>query len=163
MIAATDASLRAMVLIAAPAKTGRAIAAQQRRDAIDHDASIPPAQRDSIFAALERASEVVYAQPGWTHFYVNYDPLSVASRVRLPTLILQGETDTQVTPDHATILAGALRARGNRDVSVRTFANMNHLMLDDPSGNVGGYGKLPSYAVRRDFLGALSDWLASKL
>ena len=61
MIAATDASLRAMVLIAAPAKTGRAIAARQRRYAIDHDASIPTAQRDSIFAALERASEIVYA------------------------------------------------------------------------------------------------------
>ena len=39
----------------------------------------------------------------------------------------------------------------------------NHLMLEDASGNPNGYGKLPSYAVRRDFLGAIVDWLASTL
>ncbi|MBC7671722.1 MAG: hypothetical protein H7247_04805 [Polaromonas sp.] len=46
---------------------------------------------------------------------------------------------------------------------MRTFPRMNHLMLDDPSGDSGGYGKLPSYAVRRDFLGVLADWLASNM
>ena len=111
----------------------------------------------------EREAEAVYAQPGWVNFFAHHDPLAVARRVRVPTLILQGETDTQVTPEQATMLAGALRAGHNRDVSVRTFPHMNHLMLDDPSGDFGGYGKLPSYRVRRDFLGALADWLASRL
>jgi hypothetical protein len=40
---------------------------------------------------------------------------------------------------------------------------MNHLMLDDPSGDPAGYGGLPSYRLRRDFLGALADWLAHEL
>jgi len=31
------------------------------------------------------------------------------------------------------------------------------------SGDPNGYGKLASYAVRRDFLGVLADWLASTL
>ena len=48
-------------------------------------------------------------------------------------------------------------------MTLLTFPRMNHLLLDDASGDFNGYGKLPSYAVRRDFLGALADWLVSKL
>lgn len=106
---------------------------------------------------------MVYAQPGWIKFYVNYDPLVAARQVHAPTLILQGETDTQITPEQAGTLAAAMRDGGNRHVTVRTFPRMNHLMLEDASGNPNGYGQLPSYAVRRDFLGALADWLASTL
>jgi Dipeptidyl aminopeptidases/acylaminoacyl-peptidases len=163
MIAATDPALRALVLIAAPARSGRAIASEQRRYAIDHDTSIPPSIRDSLFATREREAEAVYAQPGWVHFYVNHDPIAVARRVHVPTLILQGETDRQVTSTHAPLLASALRAGGNRHVYVRAFPRMNHLMLDDPSGDFNGYARLPSYRVRRDFLGALTDWLVLRL
>jgi uncharacterized protein len=163
MIAATDRALRAIVIVAGPAKTGRAIASLQRRYAIEHQPSIPPAKRDSVFDAAERASEKVYAQPGWIHFWINYDPLPTARRVATPTLILQGETDTQVTPEQAGELAAAMRAGGNRNVTALTFPRMNHLMLEDASGDPSGYGKLASYSVRRDFLGALADWLARTL
>ena len=164
MIAATDRRLRAMVIVAGPAKTGRAIAAFQRRYAIAHEPSIPASKRDSIFEAAERASESVYAEPGWIHFWINYDPLPTARRVATPTLILQGETDTQVTPEQAGALAAAMRAGGNRNVTVRTFPRMNHLMLEDASGDPNGYGRLASsYSLRRDFLGALADWLSRSL
>ena len=163
MIAVTDPALRAMVLVAAPAKTGRAISSYQRRYLIEHEPSIPVAKRDSVFAETEKAVEVASAAPGWINFIMSYDPLVAARHVRTPTLVLQGETDTQVTPEQAGTLAAAMRAGGNRRVTLRTFPRMNHLMLDDPSGDKGGYGKLPSYAVRRDFLGVLADWLASTL
>ena len=163
MIGMTDSALHALVLIAGPARTGRAIVSFQRRYHIDHDPSILPQTRDSVFAAAEKASEVEYTVPGWGNFFVNYDPLIAARRVRAPTLILQGETDTQITPEQAGMLAAAMRAGGNRQVTVRTFPRMDHLLLDDASGDFNGYGKLPSYAVRRDFLGALADWLVSKL
>jgi dipeptidyl aminopeptidase/acylaminoacyl peptidase len=163
MIAATDRRLRAMVIVAGPAKTGRAIASLQRRYAIAHEPSIPASKRDSIFAAAERASESVYAEPGWIHFWINYDPLPTARKVVTPTLILQGETDTQVTPEQAGALAAAMRAGGNRNVTLRTFPRMNHLMLEDASGDPNGYGQLASYSLRRDFLGALADWLIRTL
>jgi uncharacterized protein len=101
--------------------------------------------------------------PGWLHFFADYDPLVAARRVRAPTLILQGATNRQVAPEQAQALADAMRAGGNRRVVVRTFARMNHLMLDDPSGSPRGYATLPSMRVRRDLLGALADWLARTL
>jgi fermentation-respiration switch protein FrsA (DUF1100 family) len=101
--------------------------------------------------------------PGWLHFFADYDPLVTARRVRSPTLILQGATDRQVSPDQAATLAGAMRAAGNRRVVVRTFPRMNHLMLEDPSGSPRGYAALPSMRVRRDMLGALADWVVRTL
>lgn len=163
MIAASDPALRAIALVAAPAKTGRAISAVQRRWAIDHDSAIAPSARDSVYARSEIEVERVFAAPGWLHFFAEYDPLPTARRVRARTLILQGETDRQVTMDQAAMLADAMRQGGNRNVTLRTFPRMNHLMLDDASGDPGGYQHLSSYEIRRDFLGALVDWLAANL
>jgi dipeptidyl aminopeptidase/acylaminoacyl peptidase len=68
-----------------------------------------------------------------------------------------------VPPDEARRLAAALRAGGNRRVTLRTFPRMNHLMVDDPSGDPRGYARLPSYEVRRDLLGVLAEWVARTL
>lgn len=163
MIAATDSTLHAIVLIAGPSKTGRAISAFQRKYLIDHDAAIPVARRASLLAESDRAVEKLFATPGWYQFWADHDPLATARNVRIPTLILQGETDTQITPEQAGELAAAMRAGGNRNTTVRLFPHMNHLMLEDASGDAKGYGTLSSYAVRRDFLGVLADWLAATM
>lgn len=163
MIAVTDTTVRAIVLIAGTAKTGRAISTFQRRNAVEHDATIAPAMRDSVMRSSNRAVEALFTAPGWYHFFADYDPIPTAGRVRAPTLILQGETDQQVPPEQADALADAVRAGGNRHVTLRTFPRLNHLLLEDASGDPGGYGARFSYAVRRDFLGVLADWLARML
>ncbi|MEO8623647.1 MAG: alpha/beta hydrolase [bacterium] len=163
MIGATDTSLHALVIIAGTARTGRAISSFQRRYQIENSPAIAPDKRDSLMMVSDREVEKVFATPGWWHFFADYDPLPAAGRVKAPTLILQGETDTQVTPEQASMIAVAMRAGGNRNVTVRTFPRMNHLMLEDSSGDPSGYKTLSSYGVRRDFLGALADWLARTL
>lgn len=163
MIAATDARLKGIALIAGPSRSGRAISAYQRRYAIEHDQAIPAMRRAEALVRSDRAVDSIFATPGWLRFWADYDPLPTARRVRIPTLILQGKTDRQVTWDQASELAAALRAGGNRNVTVRTFPRMNHLMLDDASGDPRGYERLASHAVRRDLLGVLADWLTRVL
>ncbi len=163
MVAAADSRLRAIVLIAGTASRGRRIADDQIRSLFARDTTMPRARRDSLLALALRQADSAYAAPGWLHWFAGYDPLPTARRVRVPTLILQGETDRQVPAAEAGRLAAAMRAGGNRRVTVRTFPRMNHLMLDDPSGDVRGYGALKNLRVRRDLLGALADWLATTL
>jgi len=163
MVAATDSAIRALVLIAAPAERGRQILAAQQRMLIGGDITLSPAERQAALARSARATDSLAALPGWLHFFAEYDPLVTARRVRAPTLILQGATDRQVSPEQAQTLADAMRAAGNRRVLVRTFPRMNHLMLEDPSGSPRGYGTLPSMRVRRDMLGALADWVTRTL
>jgi uncharacterized protein len=164
MVAATDPSLRAIVLIAGTARTGREIIAFQQRQAVDTNPMIAPESRDSIFAAMQEQFYAGSAQQPWLRFFLDHDPLPVARQVsRTPVLIVHGETDRQVTVDQAETLAAAFREAGNRDVTVRTFADVNHLLLHDPDGNPAGYMGLAGRQVVPDVRGALAEWLAQRL
>lgn len=162
-VAVDDPRLRGIVLIAGTASRGRVIADQQIRTLFERDTTLPRARRDSLLALALHQADSAYAAPGWLHWFAEYDPLPTARRVRVPTLILQGETDRQVPPREAATLAAAMRAAGNRRVTLRTFPRLNHLMLDDPRGDVRGYGTLANVHVRRDVLGTMADWLARTL
>ena len=163
LVAASDRRVRAIVLLAGTASRGRVIADAQIRAYFAHDTSVPPARRDSMLALALRQADSAYAAPGWLHWFADYDPLPTARRVTVPTLILQGETDRQVPMSEAARLAAAMRAAGNRHVTLRTFPRLNHLLLDDARGDVRGYGALTDLHVRRDLLGMLADWLARTL
>jgi uncharacterized protein len=164
MLAATDTALAAIVLIAGPAHTGRHVIEYQQRFAIEQSETIPPASRDSAFAEAQRQLEDLMARQPWLRFFVEYDPLPTARQVRhTPVLVMHGETDRQVTLDQAHLLAEAFREAGNRDVTVTTFPDVNHLLLRDPDGSPAGYVTLRDRAVVPEVLGTLAEWLAARL
>jgi dienelactone hydrolase len=169
MVATTDPAVRAIVLMAGTASPGRAISMEQNRYAIDSVAHLRGAARDSALARAGRSLDSAAARGGWLGFFLTYDPLSTARRVKTPVLIVQGETDRQVPPSEAKLLADAFRTAGNGDVSVRMYPATNHLFLADSNGaatDASGalrYTKLPSLHVRREVLGAIADWLADHL
>lgn len=157
MVAAEDASLRGIVLMAGPSKSGREIIAFQQRYAIEH-ANLTGEKRDSAVAAGAHAIDSVAKESPWIRFFLDYDPLVTARRVRVPVLILQGATDQQVTPEQAEALGKTMRDAGNRQVTVRVFPQANHLFVQDPDGNPANYTKLPSGMVRADVLRELTAW-----
>ncbi|HEU4988371.1 MAG TPA: alpha/beta fold hydrolase [Gemmatimonadaceae bacterium] len=163
MVAATDSALRGIVLLAGPAYTGRRIVAFQQRNGVAHAPGLTAAQRKSALAEAEAATDSMARTNGWMRYFLSYDPLPTARRVRVPVLILQGETDQQVTPEQADTLAAAFRAGGNRDVTVRKFPATDHLFLADSVGDPAGYGALRTRSVRPAVLGAIADWLAARL
>ena len=161
MVAATDRSLKGIVLMAGPSQTGRTILNFQLRNGITGNAALSAAKRDSSLARVPAQLDSLVASTPWLRFFGDYDPTATARKVRdVPVLILQGGTDQQVTPAQAAELAAAFRAGGNRRVEVRVFPETNHLFVADPSGFPGGYSKLPSLALRPEVLGAVADWLA---
>jgi pimeloyl-ACP methyl ester carboxylesterase len=168
MIAATDSTIRAIVLLAGAASTGREIAAMQARYVIDSIQHLTGAARESAFARSRFAADSVARAQPWMEFFFDYDPSAMARRVTTPVLILQGERDTQVPSSEAATLAAAFRAGGNGHVTVRMFPETNHLFLADPSGAFSDatghlrYGALPSLHVRREVLGAIADWLTER-
>ena len=163
MVAATDAKLRAIVLMAGPSQTGRTILKYQNEYAVDSMLKLTGARRDSALRdAAGKLDSAAKTMP-WIQFFLDYDPVATAKRVKQPVLILQGATDRQVTPDQAPALAAAFRAGGNRDVTMRIFPSTDHLFLADLAGNPSGYASLPSKNVRPEVLGAIADWLATKL
>jgi alpha-beta hydrolase superfamily lysophospholipase len=163
LVARTDAKLAAIVLMAGPAYTGRAIIDYQIRNGVAGDTSIAPAARDSAVRATKAQFDSTSGKLAWMRFFLDYDPIPTAKAVKQPVLILQGATDQQVRAEEAPLLEKAFRDGGNRNVSMRVFADRNHLFLRDANGHPSGYARLTQNKVDGEVLGALADWLATTL
>lgn len=163
MVAASDSGVRAIVLMAGPAWTGRHILEYQQRYAVEHDTALTAAKRDSLLAHAPAQIDSAARASAWVRYFLDYDPVATARRVRTPVLILQGATDRQVTAEQAPALAAAFRAGGNTHVTMRVFPETNHLFLADPSGDPAGYRALRTSSVRPEVLGAIADWLSTQL
>jgi uncharacterized protein len=164
MVAATDPGLAGIVVIAGPAQTGREIITYQQRYVIENSPTIRAEARDSALAdAADQLTELAARQP-WLQYFLDYDPLPTARKVRTtPVLVLQGETDRQITADQAHALATAFREAGNPDVTLHILPGINHLLVPDPDGNPAGYAALTDTTVSPALLGMIADWLADRL
>jgi hypothetical protein len=164
MVVASDSEgVRSVVLLAAPAWTGRAVILSQIRSALAANPSLSDSQRDSLAAIRLARMDSSAAAGSWMRFFLDYDPLSTARKVRIPVLILQGQTDDDVTPEQAALLAGAMREAGNTRVTVQMLPNVNHMLVDDADGRGRRWLNLPSRRVNAAALRLLSDWLAEQL
>src|SRR5439155_779370 len=117
LVAPREPSVRALVLLAAPAWEGRRILAYQQDQAARK--TLAGAALDSAKAAGRRDMDSLAVADPWYGFFVGYDPLPVARKLSRPAvLLLQGETDRQVTAEQAAELESAFHAAGNRDVTL---------------------------------------------
>ena len=163
MVAASDPALRGIVLLAGTAHTGRTILRYQLRQGIVRAPALSATQRDSALRTVDAMIDSLGRAQPWVRYFLEYDPLVTARKVRVPTLILQGETDRQVTPEQAEALERALRAGGNQHVTRRMFPQTNHLFVQDADGNPAGYAALPDHQVRAEVLAAMLAWLRTTL
>lgn len=163
MVAATDPAVHAVVLLAGSSRTGKVVSDAQVREALRLQQGLTGAALDSAVRANEPARAAAVAASPWLRFWFSYDPLSAAREVHAPVLIVQGATDTQVSPDQAEELAAAIRSNGNQHVTVRIIPETDHLLVHDPNGAFTGYRALPSLAVNPVVLGTIADWLAREM
>ena len=163
MIAVTDPRLAAIVLMAGTAFNGRQIIDYQIANGVRAMATVAVADRDSVIAAGRAQFDSTAGRGAWMKYFLSYEPLPTARKVKQPVLILQGATDQQVRPEEADLLERALRAGGNTRVTKQLFADRNHLFLRDADGHPAGYAKLTDPKVDAEVLGALAEWLVTQL
>ena len=160
IVAAGDASLKGIILLAGPAYTGRRILEYQTRHGVDQQTGKTQAERDSLYRVSMKTIDSLSTQQPWLGFFAQHNPLPVVRKVSVPVLIVHGATDRQVTAEQAAILDRELRAAGNRDVALHVLPEVNHLFLRDPLGNAQGYASLPSRNVVPQLFKIVGDWIA---
>jgi dipeptidyl aminopeptidase/acylaminoacyl peptidase len=163
LVAAKEPQLRAIVLMAGPAWNGRRILEFQLANLVRLNASLSAAGRDSALAVIPMRIDSMRNSNAWLKFFIDHDVLGAARLVSQPVLVLNGETDQQVTPEQAAELAAAIRAGGNTDVTSHVFPAVNHLFIYDTDGAPTGYARLSRSAVEPEVIGMTVDWLAQKL
>ena len=81
-------------------------------------------------------------------------------KVRCPVLICQGSKDVQVSPDKdAKPLAAMLRKAGNKDVTLKVFAGLDHLFKPEPGRSTMASYMDRSRKVDPGFMKVLTQWL----
>jgi uncharacterized protein len=163
LVAVKEPQLRAMALLAAPSWGGRKILEYQLANLARGDTSLKGAKLDSALGRIPSRIDSLRSSNAWMKFFLDHDVLAVARQVKAPTLLLNGATDQQVTPEQTAELAAAIKSGGNADVTSRVFLDLNHLFVYDPVGFPRGYSRLVRNNVEPEVVGVTVDWLAAKL
>jgi dipeptidyl aminopeptidase/acylaminoacyl peptidase len=170
MIAAADPSIHALVIMAGSATNGREILEWQVRYDTALIEGVTNEERGRILKQRMMDVEEWIAEGKtnrWRKSFVEYDPLPTAHNVLCPVLIIHGDRDANVPVGHAHLLAEAMRAGGNADVTVRILPNHNHLLLKDTDGRFTDkrYVKLlhNTNKLSEGFLKIVVDWMSSHL
>ena len=168
ILAASDPSIRALVIMAGCATNGWKIMEHQFRYEIERDEKLTDEEKEKrIRDRMKGLREWVRAGKAnpWVKSFLAYMPLPTAQKVACPVLILHGDRDAHVPVEHARYLAQAMRAGGNADVTVKIFKNVNHPFLPDTDGRMSGYKKLlrQKKVVPNTVLDTITDWLVDRL
>jgi dienelactone hydrolase len=164
MVALMHPSVAAVVLMAGTAKNGAEVVKDQLAWAIESTPGLSPERKAQLRAQAIAAAAADTTPNPWLQFFRQYDPLPAARRMRQPVLVLQGALDRQVTAAQADTLGAAIRAGGNRDVTVRVFPGLNHLFVPSPTdGSFSEYATLTDVSVNREVLDTMANWLVLKL
>ncbi|HEY0930883.1 MAG TPA: alpha/beta fold hydrolase [Gemmatimonas sp.] len=163
IVAVREPSVRAIALLAGPAYDGRRILVSQNETVLKELSDVTDAQRDSLRRRIPASLDSIERANPWFGQFMRTDPKLMLRQVKQPVLILQGDTDLQVTREQADTIAATLRAAGNQRATLRHFPATNHLMLADSTGALNGYALLPNTQVRKEVLGALADWMVLTL
>jgi len=168
MIAASDPTIRAIVMMAPTATNGYKIIEYQRRLKINEQTDLTDVEKErALEKSMNELDHALARGEGspWFRSFLEYMPLPAAKKVTCPALILHGDKDAHIPVDHSELLEKVMKASGNEDVTLVIFQNHNHLFLEDPNGNISGYPDLLRHTnqVPDDVLRTITDWLQSRL
>ena len=170
----------AMALLGTPSASGKEIVLEQQKHMLSK-MPIDDEQRAEKIRLQEQINTAVIKGTGWTDIpeaarraadtpwffsFLTFNPERAMSDTRQPVLIVQGELDVQVMPDHADKLAAMARQRKGDKVPVEVVKvpGVNHLLVPAKTGEVSEYGSLgPDAKVSAQVTGAIAGFLTKVL
>jgi hypothetical protein len=170
----------AIALLGTPSASGKEIVLEQQKHMLSK-MPIDDEQRAEKIRLQEQINTAVIKGTGWTDIpeaarraadtpwffsFLTFNPERAMNDTRQPVLIVQGELDVQVMPDHADKLAAMARQRKGDKVPVEVVKvpGVNHLLVPAKTGEVSEYGSLGADAkVSAQVTGAITGFLTKVL
>ncbi|MDO6388346.1 S9 family peptidase [Uliginosibacterium sp. 31-12] len=140
---------------------------------LKHPDASPEALIDLLVAAMLQISPQTRADVArrlvsslawpWQRYFLALDPAPFLQRVQCPVLALNGEKDTQVSAiDNLPAIERALKAGGNRDVTLKALPGLNHLFQTAQTGALAEYGSIDE-TFSQAALKIMADWLEQRI
>ena len=107
-------------------------------------------------AAAVKAFISMY-KTAWYRYFITFDPRPVLKNVKVPVLALNGAHDLQVAwKENLDLIAASLNE--NKDVTIKSFPNLNHLFQTSPTGLLSEYNQIEE-TISPEVLKTISDWI----
>ncbi len=98
----------------------------------------------------------------WFRYFLTYDPRPALQKTRCPVLALDGSKDVQVPPaEDLAAIGSALKAGGNKNVTIRELPNLNHLFQTCTTGSPSEYAKITE-TMAPVVLTTIGDWIVAQ-
>ena len=95
----------------------------------------------------------------WFRYFLTYDPRPALKKVTCPVLALNGENDLQVpVNENLREIEAALKAGGNKDVTIVRLPKLNHLFQTSETGSPNEYSKIEE-TIAPVALKTMGDWI----
>ena len=108
------------------------------------------------------AQSVKMLQSRWMRFFVTFEPTAALRRVTCPVFAAFGGRDVLVPESVNRVrLEASLKEARNESVTVRVYADANHLFMPAVTGQLAEYATLPKAFVP-SLLDDLASWIASR-
>jgi pimeloyl-ACP methyl ester carboxylesterase len=108
------------------------------------------------------ASQMSQVMSPWMQYFLRYDPVPALEKVRCPVLALFGEKDLQVPPtENAVAVENAFKTGGNKNATVKTIPNLNHLFQNCTTGLPKEYGDIEE-TFSPVALDEITSWIKSQ-
>lgn len=132
--------------LAAAADTFVAGLSESQKKLLDLKDGKPPAGVDQLAAP-------------WMRYFLTHDPRPTLARVKCPVLALNGDKDLQVrAKDNLPEIEKAVTSGGNRAITIRELAGLNHLFQTSKTGLPTEYGKIEE-TFAPAALAVIADWV----
>ena len=174
MIGAEDPRVAAVVVLAGGSRSLDRIVFEQTLNLQALKSPVNPSDKTrypALVAQLDKVFTEVRSKPkpadpakdplAYFRQHLEIDPLAIARRVRVPTLILNGERDDNVLSYHALELAQAMADSGNKQVLLRIFPNLTHVFT--PSTRDKAVTNAQAGEVSPEVLELIQRWAANVL
>jgi pimeloyl-ACP methyl ester carboxylesterase len=125
---------------------------------------LPEDQRSSV-ADLDEiaAGQAKLLKAPWMRFFLSYDPRPTLSQLQCPVLALNGEKDIQVAAEqNLPEIRAALKKGGNKDATVESIPNLNHLFQTAETGAISEYAQTKE-TFAPVALEKISDWIGARM
>ncbi len=108
-------------------------------------------------------SQIAMFDNPWFHYYIQYDPSLILSKINQPVLLTFGGLDLQVPVNqNKPVIEEALKRGGNNKIKSVVFPKANHLYQEAVTGSPAEYQSIKKEFVD-GFLKDISDWLEQNL
>lgn len=95
----------------------------------------------------------------WYRYFLSYNPRPTLEKVSIPVLALNGDNDVQVSAkENLALISAALKAGRNKNFTVKSFPQLNHLFQTSQTGLPNEYGNIEE-TISPAVLEAIASWI----